>query len=125
MTLQTCCGQGCYGTSPGGPANARAAREERDYPLELGSEGPNPAKGDIRVSWSIPRAQAGGPYDLGLFDVAGRRVSIVSSGVAKAGKFTHQLSFRSQSGRQLPNGVFFLRLRLGDAVLKRTIVLVR
>jgi len=125
LTLQTCCGQGCYGTGPGGPALTHASREEVDYPLALASPGPNPTGGTMLVSWSIPRAEAGAAYELSMFDVAGRKVSTLSSGLAKAGKFAHELNFRSWSGTQLPNGVFYLRLKVGKEVVTRPVVLTR
>jgi hypothetical protein len=77
------------------------------------------------MNWSIPRAQAGATYDLALFDVAGRRVATIERGTARAGTYTHELSFEAGNGGALPNGVFFLRLRIGREILKRTVVLTR
>ena len=120
---ETCCQPGCYG---GAGARAAVTRDgEVDLPLVLGWAGRNPAVGGGAVKWSIPRAQAGATYDLSLFDVAGRRVLNISGGTAKAGRFTEEMSFRSVDGTALPNGVFYLRLRVGRETLNRALVLAR
>ena len=77
------------------------------------------------LRWSVPRSQAGAAYDLSLFDVAGRKVSTIATGMARAGRFTQEVRFRSTGGESLPNGVFFLRLRVGSETLMKTLVLAR
>jgi len=105
---------------------AGMGREERvDFALALEWDGSNPSSGAGAVRWSIPQAQAGAALDLSLFDVAGRRVSTIARGPAEAGRFAQQLFFWSGAGRTLPNGVFFLRLRVGSEMLDRTVVLTR
>jgi hypothetical protein len=122
-----CCSYPCAVERPGGgKAAAGISREsEVDFPLALGQPRPNPSRGPSAISWSIPRAQAGASYELSLFDVAGRRISTIATGMAKPGRFAHELSFRPDGGGAMANGVFFLRLRIGTQVICRTVVLVR
>jgi hypothetical protein len=122
---ETCCEQNCYGGLPPGESAGLSRDEMADFPLALAWAGSNPSHGVGAVQWSIPRAQAGATYDLSLFDVAGRKVATMERGVAKPGKYTRELSYQAGNGGTLPNGVFFLRLRIGGQALKRTVVLTR
>jgi len=113
----------CEIERPGGPS--RAAIVEVEYPLGLEWPAANPSQGVGMLRWSVPRSQAGAAYDLSLFDVAGRKVSTIATGMARAGRFTQEVRFRSTGGESLPNGVFFLRLRVGSETLMKTLVLAR
>jgi parallel beta-helix repeat protein len=130
VTVATACGGGgCVPPPcifPERPRGNGAVVWEDDAPFHLGLEGvtPNPSSGALTVSWSIADAQAGRAYELALFDVAGRRVLKIDSGIAAAGRFTQKVSFAG-NGPALANGLFFLRLRVGNQVLKRTVVLTR
>jgi parallel beta helix pectate lyase-like protein len=123
VSVTTCCSPGC---SDSPDLSSRGPREEGvNFPPALEWTGANPSRGIGVVNWSIPTAQAGAAYDLSLFDVAGRRVSTITRGVAKPGKYAEDMTFRATDGRALPNGVFFLRLRVGGEILHRTVVLTR
>lgn len=110
---------------PGGGRKAAGMAGEEDYPLALERPQPSPARGVSTVTWSIPRGQGGATYELGLFDVAGRRVSTLEQGTAKAGRFSRAIAFRADHGAPLNSGVYFLRFRIGPQVLSRTVVLTR
>jgi hypothetical protein len=74
---------------------------------------PNPSKGDINVSFSLPNAQRA---TIGMYDVSGRRVAFreVSLG---AGRHTVTLANR------LPAGMYMIKLSQGDrSVTGRAIV---
>lgn len=123
VSVTSCCSPRC---SDGRELSSRRPREENaDFPLALEWSGANPSRGVGMMAWAIPRAQAGVSYDLSLFDVAGRKVSTIAKGMATPGKFTQELWFRSRNEAVLPNGVFFLRLRVGSDILNRTLVLTR
>jgi len=93
--------------------------------LALESPQPSPSRGLSTVSWSIPQDNEGRSFDLSLFDVAGRRVSVLAEGIAKAGRHSHELAFTSDNGTVLRNGVFFIRLRVGSEVVRRSVILSR
>jgi hypothetical protein len=124
VTGTTCCDYPCGIERPGRTAASQAS-EEADLPLALGWPGANPSRGSGTVTWSIPRAQAGVAYELALFDLAGRKIAVISRGTAGAGRFAQALPFRSGDGAVLPSGVFFLRLRVGAEILNRRVVLIR
>ena len=119
-----CCSPPCDAERPGGGARAALTDAEADFPLGLGHTGANPSAGVGSISWSIPRAQEGAQYDLSLFDVAGRRVTTIAKGTAKAGKYSQEVvsNRRDSSAR---SGVFFVRLRVGTLVITRTVVVLR
>lgn len=102
---------------------SRATAVAVDYPLALEAAQPNPSRGAALIKWSVSRAEIGKPYELSLFDLAGRRVSTIAKGTAKAGQFAEKISFQSQQGRPLSNGMYFLRFRIGDQAIRRTVVL--
>jgi parallel beta-helix repeat protein len=116
---ETCCEANCYGGRPGIVAR-RARKDEGDVPFALQWPGGNPSIGKGIVAWSIPRAQAGSAYELALFDIAGRRIATIARGTAQAGKFTEEVVL----GRE-EVGVFFIRLRVGNSILSRRIVVVQ
>lgn len=110
----------------GEESKAKSARDGAvDFPLDLSRAMPSPSRGMSTVSWSVPRAQAGTAFELAVFDVSGRQVSTLARGVAEPGRFAQEVSFRSQEGSPLGNGVYFMRLRVGDRVLLRTVILAR
>lgn len=131
VTHWTSCGEGggcspppCQIERPGRTGSVVAAKEEVDFPLALGWAGANPSSGVGGVSWSIPRAQVGAPYELATFDVAGRRIATIAKGSARPGRFAEEVSFRGDQGRPTPSGVVFIRLRVGREIISRTVVVV-
>ena len=131
-------GSGCGGPPPelpcemelvgGGGAESAPSTplgDQRDVPLELRLPQPNPSRGLSVVSWSIPRAKEGVRFELALYDIAGRRAATLAAGIARAGRFDREVSFRSDQGAAQRNGVYFIRLRVGSQVMRRTVVLAR
>jgi len=107
----------------GGGSRARPAREEGEVVnLALGPAEPTPSPGTSLVRWAIPASEEGAPFDLSLFDVAGRRVSTFASGPARAGRFAERVQFQSGDGA-VHDGVFFMRLRVGGRELRKTVVI--
>lgn len=76
--------------------------------------------GHQEIAYAIPRSLAGSPIDLGVFDVAGRRVLTIARGPGEAGRFSAPL-LQGQVGSKRA-GVFFVRLRAGGQTLGRMIV---
>jgi hypothetical protein len=82
--------------------------------------GPNPAGRSVRVSWLLPSA---GRMELAVFDVAGRRVRTLASGVRPAGPHDIAWNGRDDAGRHISNGVYLLRLTAGQLEVVRKIVI--
>ena len=67
----------------------------------LALDGPNPARGTIRVALTLPTAQA---LRVDAFDVQGRRVATLAEGTLGAGR--HRLA---SDAAHLPAGVYAVR----------------
>lgn len=84
--------------------------------IELAIDGPNPSPAGVRVRYSLPERTR---VRIELFDVRGRRVSVLADGEQAAGSRT--LKVRNGQ-RALSPGVYFVRLQAGKAT--RTLRLV-
>jgi hypothetical protein len=77
---------------------------------------PNPARQQATVRYALPEAQE---TTIRLYDVLGRQVRTVFS-EQKEGRHTQRLDVRD-----LPSGVYFLRLRAGGTVKTQKLTIVR
>jgi hypothetical protein len=85
----------------GQPAGVIPAR------FSLEQNQPNPFRGNTEIRFALPRA---GQVELGLYNVAGQRVSTLASGSYPAGYHSVRWSGRDGQGQPLSNGVYFYRL---------------
>jgi len=83
---------------------------------------PNPARNEMLVSFS---KNSGREFGLTVFDIRGRRVRGVMTGLGADGPQKVIFDGRDDSGRLLPAGVYFMQLRSGEEVISRKIVLTR
>ena len=79
--------------------------------LQLAQNAPNPFRGTASISFHLPSA---GSASLGLYDLAGRRIRVLTEGARPAG--THRVTL---DGRGLPSGTYFYRLETAEGVLGR------
>lgn len=86
--------------------------------IALAAPVPNPARGPVRITWTLPLASS---VTLRVHDVSGRLVR-GWSGVAAAGTSTMTWDFRDGEGRLLPAGVYALRLEAAGVVRTRRVV---
>jgi hypothetical protein len=63
--------------------------------------------------------------NLMVFDVAGRRVATIASGVRNAGEVRYQWNGIDDAGNRVPAGVYFVRLRVNDRTFHQKLVVVR
>lgn len=90
--------------------------------LSLETARPNPFRDATRLVFALPQA---GPARLAVYDVAGRRIRVLSGGFHPAGR--HELEWRGddEQGRRVGGGVYYLRLetearaRIGRLVVIR------
>jgi hypothetical protein len=82
----------------------------------LGVPAPNPSRGVITFAIEVPAA---GDVDISVFDVAGRLAATVARGPRPAGRHVIRWDPRAE---RLPGGIYFLRLRAGDALATRRLV---
>jgi hypothetical protein len=66
-----------------------------------------------------------GQVSLDVFDVSGRRVRTLIGGTVPPG--CHQVTWdeRTESGASVTTGVYFLRMKAGDFVATRKVVILR
>src|SRR5262245_11083797 len=68
------------------------------------------AGSSVALSYEVQASLAGAPFELAVFDLAGRRVALLERGLARSGRFSANWS---PSGKA-PKGLYFVRLRVGD-----------
>ena len=83
---------------------------------------PNPAGTGIHLRWSVARP---GPMRLEALDAAGRRVRSIVEGVGAAGANGAWWDRRDDSGRALPPGLYFVRLRAAGESAAWPVVIAR
>ena len=88
--------------------------------LDLSPAWPNPARGAVRMSLELSHAARA---EVVIYDVLGRRVSTLASGVLGAG--AHEITWdgRDAGGRRAGSGVYFARASAEGATRTQRIVL--
>ncbi|MCF7810711.1 carboxypeptidase regulatory-like domain-containing protein [bacterium] len=92
---------------------------DAEVPLEFGivSAYPNPFNSQMRVSYNL---LANGIIDLAAYDISGRRVADLTSGRQVSG--VHTVMF---NGKDMPSGVYMLRLQAGEQNSLMKVMLVK
>jgi flagellar hook assembly protein FlgD len=89
--------------------------------VELSQNEPNPFNPTTTIEYSVPsRTQV----ELSIFNVHGRRIRRLASGVRGAGRYTVSWDGRDGAGDRVAAGVYFYRLVAGaeSATKKMTVV---
>lgn len=121
----------------GGPGSAAAAAEpaaggERRESTALApparfaaSATPNPVGGSgTSIQYEIPEDQAGQSVAVRVYDVSGRLVRALESGVKPAGRYAVGWDLRDSDGHRIPNGLFLYRVSAGSRQITRKLVVV-
>ena len=87
--------------------------------LRLGPAAPNPFNPRTTISYVLSDAA---PVRLTLHDVTGRLVRTLVESAQGAGEHSAVWDGRSDSGRPLAYGVYFIRLQSGDDTATRQVV---
>ncbi|MBN1826994.1 MAG: family 16 glycosylhydrolase [Candidatus Eisenbacteria bacterium] len=101
-----------------GVEEAEAAGVRRFLPI---SNVPNPFNALTEIRFDLP---SGGPYEIVIFDVAGRRVAGFR-GIGNSGTNTLQWNGLDDSGRPVSSGAYFYRLEAGERRETRKMTLVK
>ena len=75
---------------------------------------PNPAHSSFTLRFALPQE---GPVKLAIYDVTGRRVRELVSGVRPAGAQSVACDLRDANGRTVRSGLYFARLEAGGRSL--------
>ncbi|MCO6492920.1 MAG: T9SS type A sorting domain-containing protein, partial [Phaeodactylibacter sp.] len=101
--------------NPGQPATAEGELVQLDA-------SPNPFSQQVALRFYLPE---GGPATLEVFNLSGQRVAALLSGDMGDGPHEYHWTGVDGRGRQLSAGVYLVRLRTGNEVISRRVVLVR
>ncbi len=92
---------------------------------EIESTYPNPFNPIVRVRYAVSAGAAGTDIALDVLDVRGRLVRSLASGPRPAGRHEAVWDGTGATGRRLPSGAYFVRLRSGSGQQIRPITLVK
>ncbi len=85
--------------------------------------GPNPSSGPTRVAWTVLGGSAGpARARLDVVDAAGRSIRTLDDRVTGGGVYEIYWDGVSDDGRQVPAGLYWVRLSHGDRVTARRLV---
>lgn len=112
------------------PKNAPPGIQEYDQLEDLGppiifslnQNYPNPVYLKTNIKYSIPKTCK---VELKLYDVTGRQVTVLVDQNQKPGYYKVNWHIRNVSEKQLANGIYFYRLKAGDFVSTKKMVIVR
>ncbi len=83
---------------------------------------PNPLNPMTKIVFALPNRSK---VDLGIFDLTGRRVATLVSGMQDAGIHTLDWNGMDRTGNEMPSGVYFYKLKAGSDVQTRKLVITR
>lgn len=108
-----------YFRNTGDVSDAPSGAGSTPMPLSLRAA-PNPFTHEVAVRFTLPAA---GEVDLSIYDVAGRRVGRLMNGFQNAGEHVAVWTRDQAGAHRLAGGVYYCRLKSGEA--SRTIRLTR
>ena len=88
----------------------------------LAGAAPNPSADRFKIRFVLPRDTRG---TLGIFDLAGRRLRTLETGMLRAGEHATEWDGRTESGEVVPSGMYFCRLRADDGGFDQRLVKTR
>jgi hypothetical protein len=92
--------------------------------LELYHPTPNPFEHTTRFAYAITAGTE--QVDIGVFDLAGRRIRVLAHGARGVGRYEVAWDGRSDNGDRVRNGIYFLRASMGtDLRIARITYLVK
>jgi gingipain R len=92
---------------------------------ELGPIWPTPARGAVRVRYSVGSDRGKGRVSLTIYDVAGRRVKRLVDGDLDPGAHVADWDGKDDAGSALPAGRYFCRMVAGDRALDQQLVILK
>ncbi|NKB72882.1 MAG: T9SS type A sorting domain-containing protein [Candidatus Latescibacteria bacterium] len=88
----------------------------------LGQNYPNPFNSGTAIGFTLAETA---PIELAVYNLAGQKVATLAAGLRMAGNYLLQWDGRADSGAELASGAYFYRLRMGDRVQTRKLLLLR
>jgi hypothetical protein len=88
-----------------------AASSAQDGDIAPDRPTPNPFTRTMRFAYAVPSGSA--PVDIGVFDIAGRRLRLLAHGDQAAGQYEVRWDGLADDGQRVKQGVYFLRASVG------------
>jgi hypothetical protein len=104
------------------PIPSAAGDHQIPFTFDLAQNVPNPFNPTTLIAYEIGRT---GPVALVIYDVEGRVVRRLVEEVQTAGSYREVWNGRNQAGVTVSSGVYFYKLRAGDQVRTRKMVLLK
>ena len=83
---------------------------------------PNPTSGKVGFDLAVSLASAGVPLNCSIYDVSGRLVrKLLADRAAPSGRRTLEWDLLDGAGRAVRSGQYFVRLKLGERLLSRSV----
>jgi hypothetical protein len=99
------------------------------FRTKLDQNYPNPFNPVTTISFSVGNGEVGAfgraSVRLDIFDVSGRRIAVVVNKELAEGNYSVHWNGKSDSGRRLASGIFFMRLAVGQQILSKKMILLR
>ncbi len=92
----------------------------RTFSLRLLS--PNPLKGPVTLSFDVAKATH---VSLRIYDVSGRTVANIASGMYNPGRYTLKWNGKTSNGTEISEGIYFIEYRAGDFKTVKKIAILR
>lgn len=92
--------------------------------LRLGAPAPNPARGDVSFALDVPAMMAGQDHEVAMFDMAGRRVRTLASGLTSAGRTPLRWDLRNARGERVRPGTYWARIMVAGERRAQAVVVV-
>jgi hypothetical protein len=93
--------------------------------FDLAPEAPTILRAPTRLQFQVPRALRGKSLSLQIVDLNGRIVRRIEAGTVNGTQANTSWDLRSENGRWVAAGVYFLRARLGQTTLTRRFIVIR
>ncbi len=90
--------------------------------VELSPNAPNPFNPITEIAFAIPVT---GRVSLRIYDVAGRLVRTLVDETLGAGRHRARWDGRDDAGQAVASGAYYSRLRAGDVIRARSMLLVK
>jgi len=91
-------------------------------PVALSGICPNPFNMKTTIGFNLPHSSE---IELSVLTVDGRTISRLASGQVEAGRHQVEWVGMDASGHPLPSGIYVVRLKVGDSITSRSMVLMR
>ncbi len=111
-----------YRTDPPTSVGASEPTQEMNLAGRLLSVAPNPVRGRALVAWQLIRP---GRASVAVFDAAGRLVRELANDAMEPGRYQADWDGRTESGRNVARGIYFVRLTTESGNAQQKVVIAR